>query len=73
MEGSSQGGKGGFDFIKIDGLAKAIGTSEPGLRFLISLLIGKIGEHIGGNALQWRKYLLLLWHICGTHSSTTEI
>eukprot|EP00112_Aurelia_sp_Birch-Aquarium-sp1_P020205 Seg5152.1 transcript_id=Seg5152.1/GoldUCD/mRNA.D3Y31 product="Lysophospholipid acyltransferase 5" protein_id=Seg5152.1/GoldUCD/D3Y31 len=40
MEGSSQGGKGGFDFIKVDGLAKAVGTSEPGLRFLISLLIG---------------------------------
>ena len=40
MEGFGQGGKGGFEFIKVDGLAKAIGTSEPGLRFLIALLIG---------------------------------
>ncbi|XP_065060925.1 lysophospholipid acyltransferase 5-like [Rhopilema esculentum] len=40
MEGVGQGGKGGFEFIKVDGLAKAIGTSEPGLRFLIALLIG---------------------------------
>eukprot|EP00794_Sanderia_malayensis_P015000 gene15000-16549_t len=40
MEGTSQGGEGGFQFIKLDGLAKVIGASDAGLRFLIALLIG---------------------------------
>ena len=42
MEGVGKGGKGGFEFIKLDGLVKAVGTPEPALRFLIALLIGNI-------------------------------
>ena len=41
MEGTSEGGQGGFQFIKIDGLAKSLGASEAGLRFLFALLSGK--------------------------------
>ena len=41
MEGFSSGGKGGFEFINLSSVAKAVGTSEPALRFLIALLIGK--------------------------------
>lgn len=40
MEGFSSGGKGGFEFINLSSVAKAVGTSEPALRFLIALLIG---------------------------------
>ena len=36
------GGKHGFEFIRIDSLAKKIGTSEILLRFLIGILAGMI-------------------------------
>ena len=42
MEEIGKGSKGGFEFIKVDSLSKAIGTSEPALRFLIALLIGNL-------------------------------
>ena len=42
MEGVGSGGKGGFEFIKLDGIVKAVGTPEPALRFLIALLIGNV-------------------------------
>ena len=41
MEGVSSGGKGGFEFINLSSVAKAVGTSEPAVRFLIALIIGK--------------------------------
>lgn len=34
------GGKRGFEFIRVDLLADAIGTSEAGLRFLFGVLSG---------------------------------
>ena len=42
MEGTSQGGEGGFQFIKLDGLAKTIGASDAGIRFLLALLSGNV-------------------------------
>ena len=42
MEGSSSGGKGGFEFIRVDLLAKYLGASDAGLRFLLGLVSGKI-------------------------------